>query len=45
MVSMVHHHPEDVYEILSLKKVLTSTLSAKVAVSIGLAGVMFNLVI
>ena len=33
MVTMVHHHPEDEYEILSLKKVLTSTLSAKVSVS------------
>ena len=33
MVTMIYHHPEDEYEILSLKKVLTSTLSAKVVVS------------
>ena len=29
---MVHHHPEDEHEVLSLKKVLASTLSAKVVV-------------
>ena len=32
LVTMVHHHPEDKYEVLSLKKVLASTLSAKVKV-------------
>ena len=29
---MVHHHPEDEHEVLSLKKVLASTLSVKVMV-------------
>ena len=32
LVTLVHHHPEDEHEILSLKKVLASTLSARVQV-------------
>ena len=32
LVFLVHHHPEDEHEILSLKKVLASTLSARVQV-------------
>ena len=33
LVTMVYHHHEDEHEVLSLKKVLASTLSAKVTVS------------
>ena len=36
LVTMVHHHSEDKYEVLSLKKVLASTLSAKVKVRINM---------
>ena len=33
LVTMIHHHPEDEYEVLTIKKVLASTLSARVLVS------------
>jgi hypothetical protein len=33
LVTLVHYHPDDEDELVMLKKVMTSTLSAKVVVS------------